>query len=315
MSNQKSAEYKCSQNDLYEVCRVGWSNFKKFETEFHNLKRYYTNAFADFALSQIEIAKAMPDATTYVDAREKNRIILEMKADVCKKNFGKLKLYINTAYPEEMTVMMHDEAGLRFYKEAVDQNWEAVNQMNICMKKFMAVHFQKIKLNTNVPLSFETYAENCINDFSLALEKYRNEMKALVSNKMKIRANNHLYRKLSLMFIDAKKIFGRYPELMWLFDFDKIMQSINSPAAKIRGLVTDEMNTAINTAIIKIKYPDEPEIILVVDEDGSFDTGSIKGGNALITVEADGFAKIKETMNIPKGAIVNKNLMLLKGAA
>ena len=117
------------------------------------------------------------------------------------------------------------------------------------------------------------------------------------------------------MFKDAKKVFQTYPELLPLFDFEKILHSINTSAAKIKGLVTDEADTVINTAVIKIKYPDEPEIVLIVEEDGSYDTGSIKGGSALITVEAEGFAQVREALNIPKGAIISKNLRLMRGAA
>ncbi|MEO8148666.1 MAG: carboxypeptidase-like regulatory domain-containing protein [Bacteroidia bacterium] len=314
MSKQTIAEYSCSQKDLYIICRAGWTNFKKFDAEFKRAKGFYTKEFADAALSQIDAAEALPDSQRFNEAAEAGRITLEVKAELCKKNFGKLKMYINAAYQDDLQVIMHEQAGLNHYKEAANQNWEALNEMNSSMKNFMTTHLAKLQANTNMPASFESIAYKAIDEFTTIFEKYKKDLLEASSSNSKIRANNYLHRKLSVMFKDAGLVFHMYPELVSLFDFDKILHSVNSSTAKIKGLVTDESDSVVKTAVIKIKYPDEPEIVLIVEEDGSYDTGSIKGGNALITVEAEGFMEVHESLDIPKGAIISKNLRLMRAA-
>ena len=113
---QIQRNYNCTQQELYEVARLGWKNYKHNLTDFSNYKATYTETFGDAAITVLLAAQKLPDGNALGSLSETLRIQLEDAANVCLGNWQKLKSYIGNAYPGKEQKSMLEAAGLKYYQ-------------------------------------------------------------------------------------------------------------------------------------------------------------------------------------------------------
>ena len=103
--------YKCTQQELYAVARLGWNSATAYINNFTAFKPKYVSAFITARLAEVDAAEALPDAEQRTEDSKTLRVSLKSKAEECLGIWQKLKRYIMDAYPAGQQQIKLDAAG------------------------------------------------------------------------------------------------------------------------------------------------------------------------------------------------------------
>ncbi|MEO8150095.1 MAG: hypothetical protein ABI723_20830 [Bacteroidia bacterium] len=310
-----NAKFPCSQKDFYSAASTAWRNFLLFLVNFSSLKALYKTATATAALAALDEANAMADVKQRNEASERAREEMIPLAEACIDLFVRLKRYIDTAYTENLRHIMYESAGQQYYEQAQNEDWDSIKMMSVTMKKFIEEHDVELEANENMPK--DDFLAEVIQsgiDFNNKFEDYKVYSETGVATGDKLKALNACYDTMNDMLKDGKAIFRKDETKQALFVFANILAAINPTKAAIGVLVQDaDTDEGIKTAVVSVKYPNEPVIMLTVNSDGYL-SEELKGGTPIVTVMAPDYIPESQTLDIPTGKTVKLDVKLKKAA-
>jgi len=233
--------YHCSQADLYEACRVGWSACSANIDSFTLLKPKYTLTYVTDRLAEVDAAKDMLDNEQRIEDSKTARVALKNKATEALDAWQKLKRYISDAYPKDLLQIKLSTAGQKYYQKAANDDWGAVERLLNNGNIFITANTANLTANNNMPSTFAaSFAAIKLSFTPLYVAFTTAEQNDEVETEAKIQANNDIYAKLIRMFKDGQVIFTQSRALRRQFVFEQVLLTVKGPGvAGIRGLITD----------------------------------------------------------------------------
>ena len=233
--------YKCTQQELYAVARLGWNSATAYLDQFTAFKPKYVSTFITDRLSEIDAAEAQPDSDQRSEDSKTLRVTLTSNAADCLGNWQKLKRYIIEAYPQSQQQIKLDAAGQAYYRKAAQDDWNAVKSLLNDGNTFITTNITDLTANENMPPSFATTFSTAKTDFEGTLQDFFTAgMNDEVETQTKITMNNDVHAKLMSMFLDGKEIFRGNDAMKKLFTFEQVLLTVSGPGvAGLRGLIKD----------------------------------------------------------------------------
>src|SRR3990170_361846 len=96
------AEYKCTQQELYQVCLLTWDSYLENVGDFTGENTNYTVAFGNMNRQAVLDAKKMPDFQQRDEASETLLVLLKEASDECLIKWQSLEGYIKKAFKENL---------------------------------------------------------------------------------------------------------------------------------------------------------------------------------------------------------------------
>ncbi len=238
--------YGCSQQSLYTVAAVVWTNYNTNLAQFTAFKGKYTTALATTALAALAAAKLLPNQGTRNSLPESVRIALVPLGVTCLANQRKLKSYIEEAFPTS-TVAMLKSAGNSSYHAAYNEGWEEMNTMITDGQLFITNNTADLEMiGNNMPTAFIATYTNDKTAFETVYKSYLLSAQATAgetSDKMK--ANNGVYTTLRNMLNDGQLIFENDATRKAIFTFDTVL-------GKVTGNGTTGMRITGSDSVSKV---------------------------------------------------------------
>jgi hypothetical protein len=311
---QIQSNYNCTQQELYEVAKVGWRNYKNSLADFTNHKGKYTPALADEALGAILAAQNLPDGQAWGAGSETLRIQLEQAVDTCLNNWQILKSYITDAFLVEEQKPMLEAAGSKYYTSASGKSWPQMQSLLISASKFINDNSEALSRGgNNMPATFPT---KFATDKAVFQTKYSAFLESAVNGNSgtnaKITANNAVYDSLIKMFEDGQLIYKNDPVKKPLFAFDTLLSYIGAPGQAGLRIIAKEKTTELPVAGFSVTIQpgnlrgatDANGVLILSLPENTYNIVGIK----------DGYETFSEEVDIVTGVISRKNVELTKTA-
>ncbi|HEY6975763.1 MAG TPA: hypothetical protein VH396_05720 [Chitinophagaceae bacterium] len=311
---QIQSNYNCTQQELYEVAKVGWRNYKNNLADFTNHKGRYTAALADTALEAILAAQNLPDGQACGAGSETLRIQLEQAADTCLNNWQILKSYIADSFLAEDQQQMLEAAGSNYYRQASGKSWPQMQSLLGFASKFINDNSEALSQGgNNMPATFPT---KFATDKAVFQTTYTAFFASAVSGNSvtnaKITANNAVYESLIKMFADGQLIYKNDLVKKALFIFDTLLSYISAPGQAGLRIIAKEKTTELPVAGFSITI--QPGNLRgATDSNGVLILSLPENTYSIIGIK-DGYETFTEEVDIVTGIISRKNIELIKTA-
>ncbi|MBI4929827.1 MAG: hypothetical protein HY841_03625 [Bacteroidetes bacterium] len=151
-------EYRCTQQELYQVCLLTWGSYLENVSDFTNENTTYTLLLGQNNRAAVLAAKAMPDFQQRDEASETLGVELKEAADECLIKWQSLEGYIKKGFKENVWKAKLEGAGSAHYEKAGNNNWEEVSALMEAGKKFIADHAAKLTTPGGMPAGFDGVA-------------------------------------------------------------------------------------------------------------------------------------------------------------
>lgn len=237
------ALYKCTQQELYTICRTAWAACTSHLPAFTNFSPSYDSAFIADRILEIKEAELVPDQYTRQEISETYRVKLDEQSQLCTDAYQSLKRYIVKAYPANLHKILFNSAGQEYFEKAANNNWDSVNLLNNSVSTFLDNHLSELTANQVMPPSF-------VNNFNLIRAKFDtlhapflNEENNLPQGTQdKIIANNKIYTAVMNMLLDGQDIFKRNDAIKKKFVFSDLHYLASGAGTSgIKGYITDSL--------------------------------------------------------------------------
>lgn len=306
-----TASFKCSQQELYTISRLGWENCQQHISSFTHFSPQYTPAFITNCQAEVDTAAALPDEQARGAASETLRIKLIQAADVCLGDWQILKRYITKAFPEELQQTNYDAAGMAYYPKAGNHSWEAVQGLIQSAASFIKNNLPVLIANQNMSPAFEgAFNTNKTNFDTLHKAFLKSEETASDQANAKAVANNNIYKKLIAMFLDGQEIFKNDETTQNKFIFSGLLTLIGgSGTAGLKGSITNQAdNTAIAHAQIIVPGT---SYTTTSDEDGHYQLSPMAAATYTLNIAAKGYQiKTISAQEVKTGTMSTLNIQL-----
>ena len=258
--------YSCTQEELYTVLELGWTNYSANIGGFTLLKGKYNPAYATSALSDISAAKILPSKQTRNAIPENMRVQLVTLGDTCLANERKLKSYLEEVFTGESTKAMLVAAGWIEYRDASSEGWTAMNTMNGLGDSFIADHTTALEAGTsNMPATFITTYKSGKTAFETVYNSYLQSGLATYGGKnAKVVANNAIYTTFTKMMSDGRLIFEDNLIIKEQFVFVNLLSQVG-------GVGTTGMRITVKDSITKLFNTDFSAAVQPGDKSGKAD--------------------------------------------
>jgi hypothetical protein len=230
-------KYRCSQMELYAVCRLMWANCLEHIADFEQLKPYYTPAFINNSIAEVAAAEMLPDEDQRNSQSKTARANMDKKAARCLVNWQALKRYIVNAYKGNTTILNAklNAAGAGYYRSASRGNWEDVAGLTSAALRFLGENTAELEAGNNMPAGFvalfATDAALFDTTYRLFMSK-RQERKTGRHEKME--QNNLIFEQLMLMAKDGVHIYRYDAAIRNRFLWRKVKRLVTPE--RIKGL-------------------------------------------------------------------------------
>jgi hypothetical protein len=281
--------FSCTQQELYLVCRLGWSACKRNLPVFSTFKSRYTEAFIAERLAEVAAAEAIPDDKTRRDLPIEIRINMTQMGGDCLVLFQSLKRYLADAFPANLYEAKLSAAGQPYVAKASQLNRDALNNLNNTALQFIQNNKVELMANDNMPADFVDRYKLAKDKFTTIQTEYINaSMGAKTLTVDNTDANNGIYDKVMGMFKDAQEVFRQSPMLQKQFTFSEMLFAASGAGvASVRGTITAaDSGLGIKDAAVTVMFKDKT---VTSDKLGKYDLGQLAGGIYTITVSATGY--------------------------
>jgi len=233
--------YRCSQQELYSCCLLGWTSCSENLAAFTAFKSKYDLAFVTTQLASVDDAKRLKGNQARSAQSETYRIELVALADQCRSNWQSLKRYIVEAFAPEMQKPQLEAAGQEYYTKATQNNWEAIESLNNFGETYIADNEAILASAGYMPLTFKPdFVAACTAFTAKHLQFMNQEETDEEGTQEKIEANNAIYTQLINMCLDGQEIFKNNEAKYKQFVFaDILIKASSVGTAGIRGIVRD----------------------------------------------------------------------------
>ena len=210
--------YRLKEQTLMNIAEQGWCNYLENNLHFITFSPYYTVAFGENQLNQINEVREKYFSTE----KRKNEILDALKTETIRvcRNWQLLKRYIQGAYPKRFHASKLKAAGKLNYFNAYRYHFASVLTLIDDSSVFLVAYKILLTLDNNMPLTFaEEYLDSC-DKFKQLFAQYLDAKQMEKDNKYeKIKSLNKIYKTLAEMYNDARRIFMNNKELQSLFTF------------------------------------------------------------------------------------------------
>ena len=248
MSKKKGVPplYHCSQQSLYTVEAIVWTNYNTNNASFAAFKAKYTVEFGKTAVTAMTTAKLMPSKESRNAMPESVRIRLLPLGLTCLANQRVLKSYIEEAFPTSATTMLAS-AGNKNYKAASHEGWEEMNAMITAAELFITNNTTALEMGgLNMPSTFVATYTSGKTAFETVYKIYLLTAQATSgATSEKIKANNLTYNTMLAMLKDGQLIFEEDVTRKALFTFDTVL-------GKVTGNGTTGMRITVSDSVSKV---------------------------------------------------------------
>jgi hypothetical protein len=308
----ENPKYNCSQQELYEACKLLATNLGEHLDRFTAYKGKYNIGYVtNFKQMRID-ARAIPDLDIRTADREVLRIeLVELVKTQVFEAANFLEGYINEVFknPEIRKVRLQ-EAGFGHYDAAMSDDWEEVNYLLEQGYTFIETHeTELIDGGNNMPAGFKTQFEALKNEMDSKISTFLNlKDNSKAGTAVKINANNDLYDVATSICADGQRIFAKEPETKEQFVWQSILEVITPPgAAGFKVYVRDAVTflPRVN-AEVKIQLPGQPVISLFTDEDGFVHFKNLAVGTYEGNITGAGYAEFNFSVTISTGVTSTK---------
>ncbi len=307
-------KYKCSQDELYEVCRAGWQAYTDELASFTALKALYTAALATTRNTAIDAAEAMPDDQARGADHEVKRVGLSNQANTCLNLWQQLDRYIDTAYPDPLIrKARREEAGSEDYDEASAENWEKVKSILLSGKNFIAAHTAELTAGSNMPAGFSATYNAARTAFLPLLTAFlASKQGTKTGTDAKVTANNTEYDALINMFQDGVFIFKTDDAKKSKFVFDSVLVQVSTPGSAGLNVQVSEAVTfnPIVGATVTVQEEGKPAVVLTTNEAGIADFSDLPVADYTMTIVAPTFQNDASTVKIKTGVHSRRKITL-----
>jgi hypothetical protein len=308
-----TANYNCTQQELYSICRLAWTSCNEYLSDFSGFKARYTPQFVQDRLQEISDAANLPTYQARNSATELLRIDLVEFTPECLKLFNFLKRYIVDAYPLSAQKANIDAAGQGFYEKAAVFSWENMQGLLQSAITFVQSNMAQLMSNDNMPSSFLSSLEQAQSRFQTLYQSFLSlTEEAQVATQTKITSNNGIYAALTKMLGDGQVLFGSNEAKLKQFVFSRLFELVGGGStAGLKGNVTDSITgRAIVGAKISLLYKDKAAI---TDTEGHYEINQVAAGLYTVVVVADGYQDfVKENYEVKVGTVSNVHIALDK---
>jgi len=281
--------------ELYGILETGFNSLQEFLINFTDFSPAYDAAYVVALKTEASIAESLPDEQARYANAEIFKVRLEKDNQLATDKWQMLKRYITKAYlPEELKARL-EEAGQLKYKKAAAQNFEETRALLVAGKNFLDEHSADLLANNNMPPTFQAQFQTIQTNFLGNYTSMNNENEsAKVATEEKVKANNAIFEKLMVVFLDGQAIFKYNEPVFDQFVFETVRQNISNRVASISAFIqniTD--NEPIEAATITITTSTGP-VIITTDITGKA-SKVIANGIYSIQIDATGFNSIRIT--------------------
>lgn len=242
--------FNCTQGLMYETTKMMWINCKARIIEMGEFKSFYTIAYCDERIAEIETAQAMKSEAARVLEHEMIRFELVALAENVRANWQALKQYIASVYKEkEVREANWRAAAWSSYDRASDNNWVSVQDLITGGSNYLAEYKEILAANGNMPDAFRAAFDAAGAAFNSKLNAYEvAQQTAAIETDSKNIANNNVYSLAIDMGQDGQFVFRKEESLRKQFSFEAVSERLEPTGT---STVVVELKDAENNSVIK----------------------------------------------------------------
>lgn len=298
------ANYNCAQAELYTICRLAWGLCIDYLTEFSALKQRYTVQYVQDRLSSVELASQRADFQARSEKGETARIALLEHKEQCLKLFGFLKRYISSAYPSGLHKPKLEAAGINYYADAQNNNWEQLQAMLGSAVNFVQANEAELLADDNMAVGFAANLAQVSRDYNNLYDTFLTESRKVeIKTADKIGLNNSIYMDLQELLEDGKAIFFDNDTMYKQFTFSYLLQLTSGVAtAGVKGYITDAVTRRpiVGAEVLLV----EKDKVAITEGDGRYEMLQVAAGKYTILVKAFGYVSyVKEEHVVKIGTV------------
>ena len=298
------ANYNCAQAELYTICRLAWRMCEEFLSDFSALKQRYTLQYVQDQLSSVDVASQRADFQARSEKSETARIALVEQKEKSLKLFGFLKRYISSAYASNIQKPKLEAAGVNYYADALNNNWEQLQAMLTSAVNFVQANEVELMANDNMPANFMSTLNQALQDYNGLYNIFLTESQRIeLGTEEKVRLNNGIYQSLQGLLDDGKAIFLGDEAMYKQFTFSHLLYITSGVGtAGVKGYITEKgTRRAITGAEVLLVEKDKTA---VSDGEGRYEMLQVSAGKYTVVVKAFGYMDyVKEEHEVKVGTV------------
>jgi hypothetical protein len=309
---QKTTNFKCSQQELYAVCKLAWEGCNLHIDKFRNFSPKYTPEFIMARTAEIDTVASIPDSVARSGALEILRVNLKEQARLCIDLWLRLKRYITVAYPASVQSAKLKTAGQAFYRNANTHSWEACQGLLKSGSLFIAAETEDLLRIDNMPPSFPEEFNAGRETFEVFYLRFLDGTKqGGQKTDEKLSANNRLHDALMAMMLDGREIFRHDEVMQKQFMFEPLLLNVSGHGvAGFKGSVTSGTRNGEPIEGATLTLSDNNHTC-TTDDEGWYQFSQLQAGTYSVEVKALGFQTlIIDNIEIKTGNMSNLHIQL-----
>ena len=303
--------YNCSQQDLYNACRISWDLCASKSSDFVAFKSKYTPAFVAQNRAEVDAADRLPDAAARRAIAQSARMDMIPLKDTVVKYSGWLKSYIDDAFEVSKRDIMYNAAGEGYLAKAKAENWGSVTALLSSAIPFIDDNLATLTANENMPAEFPQKFKDVESAFKAAYSKWLSaDNAAAEQTDFKIVSNNAIYNNVIAMLTDGQRLFKEDSGIAKQYSFATIVaQTHGIKNAGLAGKVT-QVGGKIPIIGAKVSIEGTDKFVLT-DSEGKYELTPLSMGIYTISITFDTFiAQSFANQIIKTGTMTRLNMQL-----
>lgn len=305
-------KYRCQQSELYTVAQTIAISYDDHVAAFMDYNARYTTESGTELKAAAELASALPDVYVRTSKHAVLRKDLKARKVDCLVLWQQLASYIRDGFDEEVQNEMLDEAGHAYYRNAGNNDWEAVKGMMEAAVNFVATHGDAL-LTGGMVAGFAAELEGAQEAFLLKYDAFvQEEERAMELRDAKIAANNALYALVMRMCKDGRVIFRLQAALRFQFTFKRVLRLVHG-GLKGHGVSGQVRLGADGPVVVQAEVVLERLLMdgsvkrageMLTDVNGSFKFNRVRKGRYRVIAEKEDVGGAEVELVVDGGPVV-----------
>ena len=306
-------KYHSTMEHLYTICDMGWTSCSQFQPSFLDFKPRYTPTFIAACKAAIVAARSMRGNQVRGAVAEDLHITLVEQGARSRTDFQGLKRYIYGAFDTERQKPQYEAAGQQYYQKASENNWDAIESLNLYATNYISDNEAILANNDNMPPTFlATYLANAA-EFRTTHQAFMQAGEnAEEGTQAKVIANNGIYDTLIEMLLDGQYIFRDDDAIRKQFVFSELLERAGGVGtAGVRGTIRDnDSQLPVANATVHILNTNKTALS---DLEGRYEIKPLANGLYDIRISAPGYEDIIITQHeVLVGVVSTLNVMMVR---
>lgn len=229
-------QYNCTQEELYQVCFLGWDSYLENVADFTNTNTTYTLLLGQTNRADVKTAKKLPDFQARDKASESLLILMKDAANLCQIQWKLLETHIKKSFPQTLHKPNLEAAGSDHYEKAGQGNWESVSALMESGESFVTNNTPALTAG-GMPAAFPLAFTTAHTDYETLFTQFEDAQQDKEEQRdIKINANNSIYKTLTSMFEDGQKIYRNNPAKRERFTFTSVLELVSGNGAATKEI-------------------------------------------------------------------------------